>query len=378
MNVVLLYGGRSGEHEISIISCTSVARNISDKHNVHLISIDKDGKWYLEDDSLFEEIKKNKDAKLSIHPDDAKRVSIIPGGGKDGALVCGGKAIPCDVAFPVLHGTYGEDGTIQGLFEMADIPFVGCGVLSSSSTMDKDTTKILWKNAGLPVVPSICITRADVNDSKRYDEKIKKAIDTLHFPLFVKPCAAGSSDGASKAENEKELSYALMEAFEWDNKVLIEKAIPAREVECSVMGNSITFDSANEDTLIKSYGPGEIVPRHTFYDYDAKYNDPDGADLVIPAKLDQDKLSYIKETAKKAYMAVGASGLSRVDFFIDRETGDIYLNEINTMPGFTSISMFPKLCGSEGIDFTSLTEILFNEATAQYQASQKLRTSRTN
>ncbi len=130
--------------------------------------------------------------------------------------------------------------------------------------------------------------------------------------------------------------------------------------------------------MIKSYGPGEIVPRHTFYDYDAKYNDPDGADLVIPAKLDQDKLSYIKETAKKAYMAVGASGLSRVDFFIDRETGDIYLNEINTMPGFTSISMFPKLCGSEGIDFTSLTEILFNEATAQYQASQKLRTSRTN
>ena len=378
MDVVLIYGGRSGEHEISIISCSSVARNISDKHNVHLISISKDGKWYKEDDSLLDEIKKNKDARLSVHADESKRISIGPGGGKNGAFVCGGKAIPCDIAFPVLHGTYGEDGTIQGLFEMADVPFVGCGVLASSSTMDKDTTKILWKNAGLPVVPSICITRADVNDSRRYDEKIKEAIEKLHFPLFVKPCSAGSSDGASKATNEKELSFALMEAFEWDNKVLIEKAIPAREVECSVMGNSITFDSALEDTLIKSYGPGEIVPRHTFYDYDAKYNDPDGADLVIPAKLEADKISYIKETAKKAYMAVGASGLSRVDFFIDRETGDIYINEINTMPGFTSISMFPKLCGSEGIDFTSLTEILFNEAIAQYDASQKLRTSRTN
>ncbi|MBO4320356.1 MAG: D-alanine--D-alanine ligase [Treponema sp.] len=378
MNVVLIYGGRSGEHEISIISASSVARNISDKHKIHLISISKDGKWYCEDDSLLSELKNNKDAMLSIHEDEAKRVSIIPGGGKDGAFVCNGKTIPCDIAFPVLHGTYGEDGTIQGLFEMADVPFVGCGVLASSSTMDKDTTKIIWNNAGLPVVPGVCITRADVNDSKRYDAKIKEAVEKLNFPLFVKPCSAGSSDGASKAENEKELSFALMEAFEWDNKVLIEKAIAAREVECSVMGNSVTFDSSNEATLIKAYGPGEIVPRHTFYDYDAKYNDPDGADLVIPAKLDADKISYIKETAKKAYMAVGALGLSRVDFFIDRDTGDIYLNEINTMPGFTSISMFPKLCGSEGVGFTELTEILFEEGIAQYNASQKLRTSRAN
>lgn len=378
MDVVLIYGGRSGEHEISIISASSVARNISERHKVHLISISKEGKWHAEDDSLLEEIRKNKDAMLSIHEDESKRVSIVPGGGKKGAFVCGGKNIPCDIALPVLHGTYGEDGTIQGLFEMAEVPFVGCGVLASSTTMDKDTTKVIWKNAGLPVVPYMCMTRTDVNDSKRYDEKVREAIETLHFPLFVKPCAAGSSDGASKAENEKELSYALMEAFEWDNKVLIEKAIAAREVECSVMGNSITQDPAKEVTLLKAYGPGEIVPRHTFYDYDAKYNDPDGAELVIPAKIDGDKIAYIKETAKKAYRAVGASGLSRVDFFIDRDSGDIYLNEINTLPGFTSISMFPKLCASEGVDFTSLIDILFEEGLAQFEASQKLRTSRTN
>ena len=181
-----------------------------------------------------------------------------------------------------------------------------------------------------------------------YDAKIEEAVKALGFPLFVKPCAAGSSDGAGKATNMKELSFALMEAFQWDTKVLIEKSIDAREVECSVTGNSITGSAGVQETLLKAYGPGEIVPRHVFYDYDAKYNDPDGAELKIPADLDSTQTAFIKETALKAYRTLNASGMARVDFFIDRTSGDIYLNEINTIPGFTNISMFPSSARAKG------------------------------
>ncbi len=376
MNIVLLYGGRSGEHEISLMSCSAVARNVDEKHSVKLISIARDGGWFLQDDSVLAGLKKNPESVLSINADEKNRVSVIPGGGKEGAFVANGKRIPCDVVFPVLHGTFGEDGTVQGLLEMARVPYVGCGVFSSAATMDKVQTKILWEKAGLPVVPYICVRRSDVNDSRRYDELIQKAVDELKFPLFVKPCSAGSSDGAFKAENMKELSYAMMEAFGWDNKVLIEKSIDAREVECSVTGNSVTEDPSQAHTMLKAYGPGEIVPKHDFYDYDAKYNDPDGAELKIPALLSDDKLEYIRETAKKAYRAVDASGLSRVDFFIDRKSGEIYLNEINTIPGFTKISMFPKMCGSSGLDFSSLIELLFNEAVSRFEARENLRVER--
>ncbi|MBQ1832328.1 MAG: D-alanine--D-alanine ligase [Treponema sp.] len=376
MNIVLLYGGRSGEHDISIISCSAVARMVGENHSVSLVSIDRDGKWYLQDKSVLENLKKNPSEKLSINADEKNLVSVIPGGKSEGAFVAGGKKIPADVVFPVLHGTNGEDGTVQGLLEMAMVPYVGCGVFSSAATMDKVQTKILWEHAGLPVVPYVCLTRADINDSRRYDEIVQNAVDTLGFPLFVKPCSAGSSDGASKALDIRELSFALIEAFSWDNKVLIEKAIDAREVECSVTGNSVTADPSIPATLLSSYGPGEIVPKHVFYDYDAKYNDPNGAELKIPASLDDGKLSYIRETAKKAYAAVDASGLSRVDFFIDRKSGEIYLNEINTIPGFTSISMFPKMCESEGLGFTALLDKLFEEAVCRFKARETLRTER--
>ena len=376
MKVTLMYGGRSGEHEISLISCASVLRNISDNHEITLISVSKDGKWYLEDTSVIAELKANPEAKLSVHADESKRVNVIPGGGTASAFTCGGKTIAADVVFFVMHGTYSEDGTLQGLFEMVGVPYVGCGVMSSAVTMDKVTTKIIWEKADLPVVPYMCLTKADINNSAEYDKLVAKAIDTLKFPLFVKPCSAGSSDGASKASNPKELSFALMEAFSWDNKVLIEKAINAREVECSVTGNSITADANVPCSILKAYGPGEIIPKHEFYDYDAKYNDPDGAELKIPALLDNDKLEYIRETAKKAYAAVSASGLSRVDFFIDRDDGSIYLNEINTIPGFTSISMFPKMCESAGLKYSDLIDYLFDEAVAEYNAKNQLCTTR--
>ena len=376
MNIVLLYGGRSGEHEISLISAAAVARGLDKSHSVILISVDKDGKWYLEADSLLDDLRAKPEAALSVHPDKTRQVSVIPGGGREGAFSCGDKAIPCDVAFPVMHGSYSEDGSVQGLLEMAGVPYVGCGILASALGMDKESAKLMWTNAGIPVVPYRCLTLADVNDSRIYDAKIEEAVKALGFPLFVKPCAAGSSDGAGKATNMKELSFALMEAFQWDTKVLIEKSIDAREVECSVTGNSITGSSGKAETLLKAYGPGEIVPKHTFYDYDAKYNDPDGAELKIPADLDAEKSSYIKETALKAYRTLNASGMARVDFFIDQKSGDIYLNEINTMPGFTGISMFPKLCGSEGLDFTALTSLLLTEALERFKAREALRTSR--
>ncbi|MBQ2315424.1 MAG: D-alanine--D-alanine ligase [Treponema sp.] len=376
MNIVLMYGGRSGEHEISLLSCAAVARNINPRHTVTLISVSKDGKWYLEDENVLTKLRADKNAALSIHAVEKQRVSLVPGGGREKTFFVDGYYIPCDVVFPVMHGTYSEDGTIQGMFEMAGIPYVGCGVLASAATMDKHITKILWQHAGLPVVPYICITRADVNDSSRYDALVEQAVKELGFPLFVKPCSAGSSDGASRAENEKELSVALLDAFQWDNKVLIEKAVSAREVECSVTGNSVTFSPDEPETVPNAYGPGEIVPTHTFYDYDAKYNDPDGAELKIPAALDAALLSRIREMAKKAYRAVDASGLSRVDFFIDRNTQELYLNEINTIPGFTSISMFPKLCDAEGLPFGELLELLFAEAKARFAARDRLRTSR--
>lgn len=376
MKVTIMYGGRSGEHEISLLSCASVLRNISENHEVTLISVSKSGRWYLEDNSVIAELKKNPDAKLEVHEDEAKRVNVIPGGGTSACFMCGGKTIATDVVFFVMHGTYSEDGTLQGLFEMCCVPYVGCGVLSSAVTMDKVTTKIIWEKAGFPVVPYRCLTRADINDSAKYDSLVAEAVEALKFPVFVKPCAAGSSDGANKASNPKELSFAIMEAFSWDNKVLIEKAINAREVECSVMGNSITADSNIPCSMLKAYGPGEIVPKHEFYDYDAKYNDPDGAELKIPALLDDEKLNYIRETAKKAYAAVSASGLSRVDFFIDRDDGSIYLNEINTIPGFTSISMFPKMCGAAGLAYSDLIDYLFNEAVAEFNAKNQLCTTR--
>mgnify|MGYP002856964182 CR=1 FL=1 len=376
MNVVLLYGGRSGEHEVSLVSCAAIARAINKKHSVKLISVSKDGKWYLENDEILEKLRKNPQEKLEIHAIEKNRVSIVPGGGKEKAFFVDGYFLKCDVAFSVMHGTYSEDGTIQGLFEMANVPYVGCGVLASAVTMDKEIAKILFEHAGLPIVPYICIERADVNDSLRYDEKVKKAVDTLGFPLFVKPCSAGSSDGASKACNERELSMSLLDAFQWDNKVLVERAVYAREVECSVTGNSVTNEPDKPQTMLTAYGPGEIVPRHEFYDYDAKYNDPKGAELKIPADLDFETQQKIQELALKAYTAVDAEGLARVDFFIDRGTGDIYLNEINTLPGFTDISMFPKLCASNGLDFTSLVELLLSEAIERFSSRANLRTSR--
>ena len=376
MTIAVIYGGRSGEHEVSLVSAAAVARNIdSTRHTVRLIGITKDGRWFAQDDAELQRIRSDESAALTITESEQTEVSVTPGGGTH-ALRTHSGSLNVDVVFPVLHGTYGEDGTIQGLLEMAGLPYVGCGVMASSITMDKEKTKQIWSQAGLPVVPYICMRRCDLNDSAVYDRMFNQAVETLGFPLFVKPCCAGSSNGAAKADNARQLSFALMDAFCWDDKVLIEKAIPAREIECSVTGNAVTAMPGDKEEQVTVYTPGEIIPTHTFYDYDAKYNDPDGARLSIPAAVTEEQLDTIKSLAARAYTAVDGAGLSRVDFFIDKSNGDIYLNEINTLPGFTSISMFPKMCGAAGVSFTELTELLIAEAVKRHGARARLQTSK--
>lgn len=380
MIIALIYGGKSGEHEVSLVSASAIARNINTKkHELILIGITKEGKWFFQEDSELDRIRADENAHFEIKEKKENEVFVIPGGGQKNTFVIGGvggKVISCDVVFPALHGTYGEDGTIQGLFEMMNIPYVGCSTLASAITMDKEKTKSVLQNAGIPVVPGICMRRSDFCDSKKYDEILDEIQKKFGFPVFVKPCSAGSSDGAEKAVNLEILKSAIQEAFEWDDKILIEKAVNAREIECSVTGNPTTFDGKNDFEKLTAYGPGEIAPKHQFYDYDAKYNDPDGADLLIPAKLPDARLEEVRSLAKKAYAALDLCGLSRVDFFIDRDTDKLYLNEINTLPGFTQISMFPKMCEKFGLKFSVLTELLINEAVARFQATRSLKTSR--
>lgn len=375
MNIALIYGGRSGEHEISLISAASIARGIDKKNTVTLIGITKDGTWFLQNESEYNRICKDKAASLKIEESDENKIYVVPGG-KNKAFRTKSGSLNIDVVFPALHGTYGEDGTIQGLLDMADIPYIGCSTMASALTMDKEKTKQILKSSEIPVVPYICIKRCDLNNSQRYDEIFQRCIDELGFPLFIKPCCAGSSNGANKAENAKEFSFYLMEAFTWDDKVLVEKSINAREIECSVTGNSTTANPNCEAETVRAYIPGEILPTHTFYDFDAKYNDPDGAKLLIPADISTDLIETVRSTAVRAYKALDCSGLSRIDFFIDRDTGELYLNEINTLPGFTSISMFPKMCEKAGLKFAELINLLIEEAFLRYKAKSSLTTSR--
>lgn len=367
MNIAVIYGGKSGEHEVSLRSATSIARNIPlEANRVVLIGITKKGAWFLQDDSMLAEIRSNPDAVLPIREDEARRVSVIPGGGTAGAFSAGGKPIPVDVAFPVLHGTFGEDGTIQGLFEMADVPYVGGGVMASGIAMDKEKTKIVWQSAGLPVVPFVAIKLSEWTNENERRDRVAKAEKDLSYPLFVKPACAGSSVGAAKASNREELEKRAAEAFLWDDKIIVEPFIPAREVECSVTGNEAPV----------AYTPGEIVPTHEFYDYDAKYNDPAGAALRIPADLTEQTTKRVRQIAVQAYRALDLSGLSRVDFFIDKRNDSLYLNEINTIPGFTSISMFPKMCEASGLPYADLVMKLLGLAKARFDARRSLRTSR--
>jgi len=364
MNIAIIYGGRSGEHEVSLVSASFVVRAIGSEHTVYLIGITKNGEWYLQPSSLLEHIRKDTSAVLTIKCDKAARVAVIPGGGTAAGLSVNGTPIAADVVFPVLHGSFGEDGTIQGLFEMADLPYVGGGVLASSAAMDKEKSKIIWQHEHLPIVPFLCVRKFQWDNPKEREGFILHAEKELEYPLFVKPCRVGSSVGAGKASNRTELLQKMEEAFLWDSKVLIEACIAAREIECSVTGN--------DECVV--YTPGEIIPSHEFYDYDAKYIDPDGAQLKIPADIDDEQRREIRSIAGKAYRALDLTGLARVDFFIDKETKTIYLNEVNTIPGFTAISMFPKMCEASGMPYRELIMHLFDLAIERFNAARQIRT----
>lgn len=378
LRVGVLFGGRSGEHEVSLLSAASVLNAIDkEKYEVVPIGITKEGRWLTAVDAQNLLTGKAADKSVRATPLRAGDPETTPGAAvlaqgesvvvppepvhREGGLVpfqsdaaqmrrAADRAINVDVIFPVLHGTFGEDGTIQGLLELADIAYVGAGVLGSAAGMDKDVMKSLFLAAGIPIVKHVTILRSAWEKESR---RIQKRVESkLKYPVFVKPANLGSSVGISKAHNRKELGPAIEEAAKFDRKIVIEQGVggkkkKAREIECSVLGN---------DDAIASI-PGEIVPSKEFYDYNAKYLD-EGSQLIIPAKLTKPEMKKVQELAVRAFKAVDCSGLARVDFLMDPITRRIYLNEINTMPGFTSISMYPKLWAASGLAYADLIDRL--------------------
>lgn len=337
----VVFGGQSPEHSISRKSVTSVLNNLDkSKYNITLIGITKNGAWYLYNGDYskiengdWEKECNNKRAILS--PDAADKAIIV----FDGDRV---EKIHPDVIFPVLHGEYGEDGTIQGLFELSCIPYVGMGVMASANAMDKTSSKIVFANAGIPQADWVV-----VNSSDDFEKKMDEIENKLGYPCFVKPARTGSSVGVGKAHNRDELKCALGNAARFDRKILVEENINGHEVECAVLGNENP----------KAATVGEIMPTVEFYDFDAKYND-NSTKLQIPADLPEETIEKIREYAVTAFKALDGSGLSRVDFFVKYSDGSIILNELNTLPGFTNISMYPKLWGASGIEYSELLDNL--------------------
>lgn len=343
LRVGVLFGGRSGEHEVSLASAASVIRGLDpDKYEAVPIGITKDGHWLVGEGAvkmLPEVLKGGRRVMLTADPTEAALVPLDRGAG----------AQRLDVIFPVMHGTFGEDGTIQGMLELAGLPYVGAGVLGSAIGMDKDVAKRLCLEAGIPVVPWIAVRRWDW---EREPDRIKKEIERkFEYPVFVKPATLGSSVGMTKVHHPEELGPALDLASEYGVKIMVEKAVTAREIEVSVLGNQEPEASV----------PGEIMPHREFYDYTAKYLE-EGTQLVIPADLKPAQIKKIQSLAIETFRTLELSGMARVDFFLEKKGGKIYLNEANTIPGFTSISMYPKLWEASGIPFRELIDRLIDLA----------------
>ncbi|HSE41300.1 MAG TPA: D-alanine--D-alanine ligase family protein [Acidobacteriota bacterium] len=332
LRIALLYGGKSGEHEISIRSARSIHAVLRKTHSVFPIFIDKQGFWWRGDEKS--------ETLANAKQDMQERVSVYPGF-ETPALHTSKARLQIDIAFPVLHGTFGEDGIIQGLLESAGIPYVGAGVSASAAGMDKTIMKALFVQNDLPVAPYLWFYRNDwKNSQENCVQKIEKA---LKYPVFTKPANLGSSVGISKAHNRQELTAAIQDAARYDSKIVVEQGVDAREIECSVLGNEEA----------KASLPGEIAPKREFYDYVAKYIE-DSTELFVPAKLSDEQISSIQDLSIRAFHAIGCSGMGRVDLFLERGTGKFYLNEINTIPGFTNISMYPKLWEVSGLSFADL------------------------
>ncbi|MCE9644092.1 D-alanine--D-alanine ligase [Candidatus Parcubacteria bacterium] len=355
IRVAVVFGGKSAEHEVSLRSAANVAEAIDkSKYEVVPIAIDKYGKWLLPDSAKA--LLGGTGQSLSIS---GREVMLRPQSGGAVSLLSGGTPGGVDVVFPILHGPLGEDGTVQGLLTLADVPFVGSGVLGSAVGMDKEIMKRLLRDAGLPIARFITVRASEKRPA--YAAVTKK----LGKVLFVKPANMGSSVGVSKVKSAKDYTTALDKAFEYDDKILIEEFIPAREVECAVLGNENPIASV----------VGEIIPSHEFYSYEAKYLDEKGAALEVPAKIPKALSDKIRKMAIEVFKALSCEGLGRVDFFLTKR-GKIYVNEINTIPGFTSVSMYPRLFGASGISYPELIDRLIQLALDRHLKKAKLKTTR--
>lgn len=338
-DLLILFGGKSGEYEVSEMSAASVLSNIdTDKYNIIKIGITKDGRWFKTDASP-EQIKSGEWDSMP------KQSAFLSPDTSHHGIFVEGKLQNVDVIFPVMHGDYCEDGCIQGLFELSGIPYVGPGVLASAAGMDKSATKLFAAASGVPQA------KWYITSPAASEEEIEKIESEFSYPIFVKPCNAGSSLGISKAGNRAELEKAIAEAAKFDSKILCEEYIDGYEVECAVLGN--------EDT--RASVVGQITPSNEFYDYSAKYID-NASGLTIPANIPEETAEKIREYAVTVFKALGCRGMSRVDFFVLRCSGEIKFNEINTLPGFTSISMYPKLWEKSGIPYSELIDKLIEYA----------------
>jgi D-alanine-D-alanine ligase len=358
LRVAILFGGRSAEHEISLISARNIVAAMDrSKYEILAIGIDKQGRWFYDEGArLLGDHEQNQ----VMPPRNAHLAALLPGAGKSTPIRLSGRGLgSVDVVFPVLHGPFGEDGTVQGLLKLANVPFVGASVLGSAIGMDKDVMKRLLRDARVPIGRFQAYGRS-TKDRINFT-RLKK---TLGQPLFVKPANLGSSIGISKVETRSELEAAVKKAFRFDNKILIEEFLEGREIECSVLGN---------DEPIASL-PGEIVTGHDFYSYDAKYIDHQGARLEIPAKLPRAIVRTVQEIAITTYKTLCCEGMARVDFFVKTD-GQVLVNEINTIPGFTQISMYPKMWEASGIPYPKLIDRLIQLALRRFRQEQNLRTS---
>jgi D-alanine-D-alanine ligase len=385
LRVGILFGGRSGEHEVSLLSAASILDAIDkDKYEVVPIGITKEGRWLTASHAeklLHGEFTSAKHLRAG-DPEATPGAALLAQG--ESVIVppvpgdklapfqsdapqrrLEDRAINVDVVFPVLHGTFGEDGTIQGLLELADLPYVGAGVLGSAAGMDKDVMKRLFRDAGLAIVGHLTFLRVDwEKDPKRVRKEVEKK---LKYPVFVKPANLGSSVGVSKARDRKELEKAMDAAAVYDRKIIVEEGVggrdrKAREIECSVLGNDRPEASI----------AGEVIPCKDFYDYEAKYL-TEGSELVIPAKLSKKRMQQVQAIAVQAFLAVDCSGMARVDFLMDPKTEKIYVNEVNTIPGFTAISMYPKLWAASGLPYPRLIDRLIQLALERHAEKKKTR-----
>jgi D-alanine-D-alanine ligase len=353
LRIGILFGGRSGEHEVSLASAASIIRGLDpDKYEAVPIGISKEGHWLIGAGAqklLPDVLRQGQRVMMNADPTDAAMVRLDGSGG--------GQRL--DVIFPVIHGTFGEDGTVQGLLDLAGLPYVGAGVLGSAIGMDKDVAKKLLQFAEIPVVPWVTVHRHEWESNP---QAVQTTIEgKFAYPVFIKPATLGSSVGMTKVHNREELPPALNLACEFATKVLVEKAVTAREIEISVLGNNDPQASI----------PGEIVPHREFYDYAAKYLE-EGTQLLIPAELKPAQIKKIQTLAIAAFKALELSGMARVDFFLEKKGSKLYLNEVNTIPGFTSISMYPKLWEASGISFRELIDRLIDLALEQH--AEKART----